>query len=68
MKTLSTENYDNAVKHYEREVKTLSSLKHQNIVKMIDKIDIQDGKIGIVMEYCNGVELKSLLTREGTIQ
>ena len=67
-KTLSTENYDNAVKHYEREVKTLSSLKHQNIVKMIDKIDIQDGKIGIVMEYCNGVELKSLLNREGTIQ
>lgn len=53
-----------AVKRFEREVRALAKLKHPNIVEAYDAGELH-GVLYLVMEYVEGVTLKSLVKEKG---
>ena len=54
------------VRKFQREAISASSLTHPNIVEMYD-VGEDDGRYFIVMEYVEGVTLKSLIKRRGAL-
>ena len=54
------------VRKFQREAISASSLSHPNIVEMYD-VGEDDGRYFIVMEYIEGVTLKSLIKRRGAL-
>lgn len=54
------------VRKFQREAISASSLSHPNIVEMYD-VGEDDGRYFIVMEYIEGVTLKSLIKRRGSL-
>ena len=54
------------VRRFQREAIAASSLTHPNIVEMYD-VGEDDGKYFIVMEYVDGVTLKTLIKKRGNI-
>ena len=54
------------VRKFQREAISASSLSHPNIVEMYD-VGEDDGRYFIVMEYVEGVTLKSLIKRRGAL-
>ena len=59
-------NDEKFVRRFQREAIAASSLTHPNIVEMYD-VGEDDGKYFIVMEYVEGVTLKSLIKRRGSL-
>lgn len=59
---LSLAAHENLIKHLKREIETHKQLQHPNIVKVIDQIEFE-GRLGFVMEYCKGPELKSYIKK-----
>lgn len=54
------------VRKFQREAISASSLSHPNIVEMYD-VGEDDGRYFIVMEYVEGITLKSLIKRRGSL-
>ena len=54
------------VRKFQREAISSSSLSHPNIVEMYD-VGEDDGRYFIVMEYVEGITLKSLIKRRGNL-
>ena len=54
------------VRRFDREARTLASLNHPNIVKVIDK-GIERGNVYLVMEYVDGLSLRDLMN-EGKLE
>ena len=54
------------VRRFQREALSASSLDHLNIVKMYD-VGEDDGNYYIVMEYIDGVNLKKLIKKRGSL-
>lgn len=54
-----------AERRFRQEVHALTRVKHQNIVRVIDAGKLPDGKPYIVMEYIDGVTLRSLIPGGG---
>jgi serine/threonine protein kinase len=59
------ENTDDVRRMY-NEIAALRSLKHSNIVKLIDAFDLDD-KMCFVMEYCSGGELMEFIKEKGRL-
>ena len=54
------------VRRFQREAIAASSLTHPNIVEMYD-VGVDDGNYFIVMEYVDGITLKSLIKKRGAL-
>jgi predicted Ser/Thr protein kinase len=54
------------VERFRREARSVAQLSHPNIVTVIDRGE-QDGRQFIVFEYCDGENLKALITRKGPL-
>ncbi|HBB94069.1 MAG TPA: hypothetical protein DC054_01645 [Blastocatellia bacterium] len=54
-----------ALRTFEREIEALIKIDHPGVVGVFDTGKIPDGKPYIVMEYVDGVSLRSLITPEG---
>ena len=59
-------NDEKFVRRFQREALSASSLAHPNIVEMYD-VGEDDGLYYIVMEYIDGLTLKQLLKKRGSI-
>ena len=59
-------NDDKFVRRFQREAIAASSLTHPNIVEMYD-VGVDDGNYFIVMEYIDGITLKSLIKKRGAM-
>ncbi|MBR1377117.1 MAG: Stk1 family PASTA domain-containing Ser/Thr kinase [Bacilli bacterium] len=59
-------NDEKFVKRFQREAVAASSLTHPNIVEMYD-VGVDDGNYFIVMEYIDGITLKSLIKKRGAL-
>lgn len=59
-------NDEKFVRRFQREALSASSLSHPNIVEMYD-VGEDDGQYYIVMEYVEGVTLKQLLKKRGSL-
>ena len=55
------------VKRFNREAKTLSNLKHRNILSIQDLGATDDGQPFLVMEYLDGITLEGLIAKRGAI-
>src|SRR5688572_12587643 len=53
------------VQKFRQEVEALSRIDHPGIVGIIDSGELPNGRPFIVMQYVEGVTLRSLMTREG---
>ncbi len=58
---------DHAVARFEREMKAIGKLKHENIVQASDAGEV-DGKQFLVMEYLEGAEFSELIGRHGQLR
>lgn len=54
------------ITRFKREAQSVASLRHPNIVQVID-FDVQDDEYYMVMEYIQGETLKALLQRRGAL-
>ena len=54
-----------AVKRFHREAEITSTLRHPNIVQIIDFNQTADGSPYIVMEYLDGIDLETRIRRRG---
>jgi len=54
-------------KRFEEEQKIISQLRSPHIVQVLDKGELKDGRLFIVMELLEGEPLSSLLKREGAL-
>jgi serine/threonine protein kinase/tetratricopeptide (TPR) repeat protein len=54
------------ITRFKREAHSVASLRHPNIVQVID-FDVQDDEYYMVMEYIQGQTLKALLQRQGAL-
>src|SRR5581483_6187599 len=52
---------------FQREAEVTSSLRHPNIVQVLDFRALADGTPYIVMEYLNGTDLADEMRRKGSI-
>ena len=59
-------NDEKFVRRFQREAIAASSLTHPNIVEMYD-VGVDDGNYFIVMEYVDGITLKSLIKKRGAL-
>lgn len=59
-------NDEKFVRRFQREAIAASSLTHPNIVEMYD-VGVDDGNYFIVMEYIDGITLKSLIKKRGAL-
>ncbi len=59
-------NDEKFVRRFQREAIAASSLTHPNIVEMYD-VGVDEGNYFIVMEYIDGITLKSLIKKRGAI-
>ena len=59
-------NDEKFVKRFQREAIAASSLNHPNIVEMYD-VGVDEGNYFIVMEYIDGITLKSLIKKRGAL-
>src|SRR5574344_1200862 len=59
-------NDEKFVRRFQREAIAASSLTHPNIVEMYD-VGVDDGNYFIVMEYIDGVTLKTLIKKRGCL-
>ena len=59
-------NDEKFVRRFQREAIAASSLTHPNIVEMYD-VGVDDGNYFIVMEYVDGITLKSLIKKRGAM-
>lgn len=55
------------IKRFNREAKTLSNLKHRNILSIHDLGTTEDGQPFLVMEFLDGYTLESLIAKRGPI-
>src|SRR5882762_9491784 len=53
------------VQKFRQEIEALSRMDHPGVVGIIDSGELSDGKPFIVMQYVDGVTLRSVLTPEG---
>jgi len=58
---------DEAVKRFLREAWAASSIKHPNIVDVLDFGESSDGSVFLVMEYASGQGLDTILSQEGRL-
>jgi serine/threonine protein kinase len=67
VKVLLEESYqsDYVVQKFRQEIEALSRLDHPGVVGIIDTAELQDGKPFIVMQYVDGITLRSLIKNEG---
>jgi len=67
VKVLHTENLTNdwTKKKFQQELEALGRIDHPSVVGVLDSGDTEDGRPYIVMQYIDGVSLRSLLTSEG---
>lgn len=56
-----------ALKRFELEARALSSLSHPNVVDVFDIGIADDGTPYIIMEFVDGIDLKTLLTDSGAV-
>jgi tousled-like kinase len=56
------------VRHSGREIKILSSTKHENVVNFYGHFYIGDDTVALVEEYCSGGDLSELIRKRGRIQ
>ncbi len=54
-----------AVERFKREFETAEELEHENIVKVLEFGQTEDGSYFMTMEYLQGEELSRLIAREG---
>ena len=52
---------------FERETVLCSTLNHPNIVRLLDKGQLADGRLYAVFEYIDGLTLKQKLTQDGAL-
>jgi len=67
VKVLHTENLTNdwTKKKFQQELEALGRIDHPSVVGVLDSGETQDGRPYIVMQYIDGVSLRSVLTAEG---
>jgi serine/threonine protein kinase len=67
VKLLLDEAYENEymVKKFHQEIEALSRLDHPGVIGIIDSGELPDGKPYIVMQYVDGVTLRSIIKPEG---
>ena len=67
VKVLHTENLTNdwTKKKFQQELEALGRIDHPSVVGVLDSGDTEDGRPYIVMQYIDGVSLRSLFTSEG---
>jgi serine/threonine protein kinase len=56
-----------ALKHFCREAEIMSELRHPHIIQIFDFNTTSDGLPYFVMEYLDGVDLQTRLTRDGAL-
>lgn len=56
------------IKYAKRENKVFRSLSHQNIVRYIDTVPIDEYTICTVLEYCDGEDLDIKIKKKGSFQ
>lgn len=56
-----------AVDRFRREIQILARLSHPNIVTAHDAKDVGDGRIALVMEYCDGPNLGQRVQQSGPL-
>lgn len=61
----SEQQKDKYTKHVCRESEALSEIVHRNIVRLYDKIDIDQHSFASVLEYCDGMVVKREKGEEG---
>ena len=59
--------YQEAIHRFLREARAATSINHANIVDVTDFGILPEGPVYFVMEYLEGVELGSVIEREGAI-
>lgn len=67
LKTLRTQD-PVVMERFAREIRTLASLKHPNIVEAIDCLQAPSGQTFLVMEYVEGLTLEEFVKAEGCIK
>lgn len=60
-------NPDYAKARFRREMRVIASLNHPNIVRLLDVGETAVGQLFIVLEYIQGEDLRTLLSREGKL-
>lgn len=67
VKVLLEEAYqsDYVVQKFRQEIEALSRMDHPGVVGIVDSGELSDGKPFIVMQYVDGVTLRSVMTPEG---
>lgn len=63
----SSSNDPFAVKRFYREAKTLSALKHRNILNILDVGETETSQPYFVMEYLDGITLEQLIEKRGAV-
>lgn len=56
-----------AVKRFKLEAKTLSTLRHRNILSVLDLGNTENGQPFFVMEFLDGISLESLIEKRGPV-
>src|SRR5262245_18578161 len=65
IRTQSTEKFDgDGLCRLDREARLMARCHHINIVALFEVQPIGEGRVGIVMEYVNGVSLATLLAEQ----
>lgn len=57
----------NFIKHMGREITIMESTQHQNVIEYYERFYIAEDIIAIVMEYCDGGDLSTMLKKRGKI-
>lgn len=56
---------DSVLQRFERELKIASSLRHENIVELVDKGSTPEGRPYLIMEFLDGRNLNEIVRTEG---
>jgi serine/threonine-protein kinase len=56
-----------AVQRFRREAQLVSNLRHPNLVDVVDSGSLPDGQLYLVMELCEGTDLRTLIRERGPL-
>ena len=68
LKLLLKSDSEDAARRFQAEARSLASLKHKNIIGILDFGFSDDQELYMVMEYCSAPDLGELLKQEGRLE